>query len=526
MNINLISRRDFLQRSFAAGAGLGLAALTNLPPFARKALAEAALGLNGRKLLFLFLRGANDGLNSIIPALDPAYATSRPAGTGNIGIPLDAGANYGAAGPCVFPTGQASTFAYANAIPLGNGFSGLHPYLKFLAPVHNAGDLVTVHRVGYPNQSRSHFDSQLYWESGAPNNPALREGIFYRTLLESGLTASNPLSGVSIQAGLPVLFRGPDAALTNISDPTRYDLFGVPRGDATGDAKLKAAILRSGGFQFADKRSRDLLALQRANTIATLDIFGGIDFTDAGNTFTDDVSTDGGAAFHLFPTSNAKNGGGTSATYAVDTGAYDFFEDLKAAALVLNHTDAVIAGTEMGGFDTHNNQGGVTGAHANLLSRVAWAIYGLRKYFQLHADKVNWDNLLVVTLTEFGRTTVQNDSGGTDHAEAGVMWVAGGSVKGYDAGSGRSGVIQAAPGDAIPWVPGAAGSMFDVAGRYLSRAVDFRSVLGEIIREHLGATPAQLERILPGYADAGEHLQHGGNSSVDGAQIRGEVDVV
>ena len=67
--------------------------------------------------------------------------------------------------------------------------------------------------------------------------------------------------------------------------------------------------------------------------------------------------------------------------------------------------------------------------------------------------------------------------------------------------------------------------MFGVSGRYLQRAVDYRSVLGEIIREHLGATQSQLDRILPGYANANESLL-GMGPSIDGTPIMGEVDVV
>ena len=95
-----------------------------MPPFARRALAESGIDLNGKKLLFIFLRGANDALNSVIPVGDTAYNSSiRP----NIYIPADGGTDYTASGPCDFPSGQASTFAYTNSIRLGNGFAGLHP---------------------------------------------------------------------------------------------------------------------------------------------------------------------------------------------------------------------------------------------------------------------------------------------------------------------------------------------------------------------------------------------------------------
>ena len=68
--------------------------------------------------------------------------------------------------------------------------------------------------------------------------------------------------------------------------------------------------------------------------------------------------------------------------------------------------------------------------------------------------------------------------------------------------------------------------MYGVAGRYLQRAIDFRSVLGELIRDHLGATLDQLGRIIPGYLTPGENLQGGGISAIDGTSIMGEVDVV
>src|SRR5438552_19161851 len=180
----------------------------------------------------------------------------------------------------------------------------------------------------------------------------------------------------------------------------------------------------------------------------------------------------------------------------------------------------------MGGFDTHSAQGTLTGNHPNLQRRIAWAIYALRKYFLNYGDKATWNNLVIVTLSEFGRTTVENSDRGTDHAEAGVMFVAGGAVKGYNKGN-LSGVFNCTTSGPLPWVPGAAGSMFGVGGRYLQRNTDYRSVLGEVIRKHLGATQAQLNRIIPGYAVSGENLlAPGGMSSIDGTQIRGEVGIL
>lgn len=530
-NINLITRRGFLSNSFKISAGVALSTLVDIPLVMKRALAEGNIGLNGKKLLFIFLRGGVDGINTVIPIQDSAYSsTNRP----DILIPRESGTGYysTAIGQCDFPISSGvegaanyDTFHYDRAIRLGNGFAALHPSLKFLAPVYNAGDLAVMHRVGYPKQSRSHFDSQIYWENGSPNNNILKDGIFYRTLMESGLAATSPLTGVSIQSALPLLLRGSGAAMTNLTDPTRYNLLGVPN-TTDGNIKAEKAIREANFYPFPGKRNRDLLALQYKNLTDTLPIFGDIGFTDAGNTFRDDIQTDGDTdPYYLFPTSNAKNGGfafhdNDASKYVVDnaSGSYSFFNNLKAAALILNKTDAIIAGTELGSFDTHNNQGGAEGTHSNLLRRVGWAIYALRKYFINNGDKATWDNMVIVTLSEFGRTSKQNTSRGTDHAEASTMFVAGGGING--------GVYGCHNADPVPWLTGQNGSMFGVRGTYLKRAIDYRSVLGELIREHLGATQNQLGRIIPGYVNAGEHLQSGGVSSLDATQIMGEVNVI
>lgn len=556
-HINIITRRSFLNQTFKTGLGVALSTLVDIPFVLKRALAEGNIGLNGKKLLFIWLRGANDGLNSVIPIQDDGYfnygTVASPIATRpTIGIvkdPANLGA-YSTTGGCFDMTRYAdlaltprtadqNTFSYANGIPLGNGYAALHPSLKFLAPVYNLGDLALIHRVGYPRQSRSHFDSQNYWENGSPNNNLIKDGILYRTMIESGFANSHPLTGVSIQSTLPLILRGGAAAMTNLSDVNRYQLSGIP---AAGFGKAQTSLATANAFDAADKQNRDLLRLQYQNLLNTLPEFSTI-VDQLDDVFLDDVNTDGDFPYNLFPSSNATNGGfnrpggGTNGNkYVVDTGAYSFFTNLKAAALVLNRTDAIVAGTEMGGFDTHSNQGRTTGNQPDLLRRIGWAMYALRKYFLLNqgaGSRVSWDNLIVVTLSEFGRTTVENSDNGTDHAEANVMFVAGGAVRGYTSGN-PTGVFGCHTSDAVPWVPGppnqgggADGSMFGIQDRYLKRAYDYRSVLGKIIRDHLGATPNQLKRIIPGYAVAGENLGGtGGTSSIDSTPIMGEPPIV
>lgn len=356
---------------------------------------------------------------------------------------------------------------------------------------------------------------------------------------------TSPLTGVSIQGSLPLILRGSDAPMTNLTDPTRYSLLGIPNG--TGNTKASDMIYRGNTSAFPDKKNRQLLSLQYDNLRSTLNVFSSIDFSEGGNTFRDNEITDNdtewangnqGEGYYLFPTNSNKNGGWlrpggaqVANKYVVPTSLHGFFNNLKSAALVLNKTDAIISGTEFGGFDTHSAQGSVTGQHPNLNRGIAWAMYALRKYFTRYADKATWNNVVVITLSEFGRTTIENADLGTDHAEAGVMFVGGGAIKGYGKPGATTGVFGCSPNDPVPWVPGNGGSMFGINQRYLKRIHDYRSVLGEVIRDHLGATPAQLARIIPGYAnEAQEHLKDGGTvgSPIDNVStpLVGEVGIL
>lgn len=565
-HFHVLTRRSFLSQSFKTSLAVALSTLVDIPFVMKRALAEGSIGLNGKKILFIWLRGANDALNSVAPIEDSAYATIRP----NIGITKDPSVTadyYSHTGSCFDATQFSSpafaprssaddTYSYARGLRLGNGFAALHPSLKFLAPLYNDGDLALVHRVAYPKQSRSHFDSQNYWENGNPHNNLSKDGIFYRAIVESGLANTAPLTGISIQSSLPLILRGSAAAMTNLTNPTRYDLLGVPT--PAGDLKAANAISGANFHPFPAKRSRELLDLQYENMTNTLRIFANIDFSENGNVFRDDAVTDadqdwhdgtapaaGGSnrGYYLFPTTINKNGGylrpgGTTNVnkQVIATNHHGFFGNLKAAAMILNKTDAIIAGTELGGFDTHQNQGGAAGTHANLQRVIGWSMYAVRKYFQNYADKATWDNTIVITLSEFGRTAVENGDTGTDHAEAGLMFLSGGGIKGYGKGN-ASGVFGCSPSENLAWQPGprttnlaTCGTMFaanpNVAAGYLRRSCDYRSVLGEVIRKHLGATQDQLGRIIPGYANPGENLLAGGISSVDGVQIRGEVGIL
>ena len=146
---NLITRRYFMNTGFRATMAAAFASLANVPGFIQRAIAEGTIGTQGKKVLFIFLRGGNDGINNVIPIEDPGYLAAR----NDIAIPKDPDpavmTRYSTAGGSCDVVGP----AYPYAIPLGNGFAALHPALYELAPVYNAGELALIHRVAYPRQS-------------------------------------------------------------------------------------------------------------------------------------------------------------------------------------------------------------------------------------------------------------------------------------------------------------------------------------------------------------------------------------
>jgi uncharacterized protein (DUF1501 family) len=149
----------------------------------------------------------------------------------------------------------------------------------------------------------------------------------------------------------------------------------------------------------------------------------------------------------------------------------------QIAQLIKSDVGVEIAFADVGGWDTHVNQGGATGQLAQRLDDFAKATFALVTDL---GDRMA--DVVILTMSEFGRTARQNGNGGTDHGHAGCLFVIGGSVKGGKV-HGR-------------W-PGLEPEQLN-EGRDLALTTDFRSVFGEVVKKHLGA--ARLDAIFPGFA--------------------------
>jgi uncharacterized protein (DUF1501 family) len=157
-----------------------------------------------KRLIVIFLRGAVDGLNVVVPYADPIYYQVRP----QIAIPKPEQAQ--------------------GVLRLDDRF-GLHPALAPLMPLWQQGSLAFIHGAGSPDETRSHFDAQAYMETGTPGVKRTREGWMNRLL--ASLANHTVIQAVNVGATTPRILSGPMATATLASG--RNSARSLPLDDPT-----------------------------------------------------------------------------------------------------------------------------------------------------------------------------------------------------------------------------------------------------------------------------------------------------
>jgi uncharacterized protein (DUF1501 family) len=336
--------------------------------------------------------------------------------------------NYYTARPSL-AIAEPATAGEERAIDL-DGFYGLHPALAPLRELYAQGQLAIVHAAGSPDNTRSHFDAQDFMEIGTPGIKSTPDGWLNRYLHAQPRPADSHFRAVAVTPQLPRALAGTAPALTLSS----IDEF-RPRNEATA-----AAIER--------------LYASSADTL----------FRASGeNLF--------GALRQLRETESKIPP--SDATYPMGRFAASL---AQISRLIKAGLGLEIAFTEINGWDTHVNQGGATGQMANRLKELA---DGLAAFYRDLGDKMS--DVIVLTLSEFGRTVRENGNGGTDHGHANVMFVLGGAVRG---------------GKVYGRWPGLAPEQL-YEGRDLALTTDYRAVCSEVIARHLGQR--DLKKVFPGF---------------------------
>jgi uncharacterized protein (DUF1501 family) len=406
------------RRAFVKSGALALVTMGLSPSFLRR----TAFGMDlfnapkGKVLICLFQRGAADALNIVVPHGERAYYAMRPS----IAIP------------------QPSRSAAGGAVDL-DGFFGLHPALAPLKPLYDRGLLAPVHAVGSPSTTRSHFDAQDYMETGTPDVKGTTDGWLNRYLAVKGTCdecnlAKTPFRAVSLTPQTPRILEGPSAtvAMNSLSE------FSVR---ATGNsAERLEALYRTGSADLVHGTGTEM--------------FDAVKMLRAAN------------PQKYLPQNNAEYPRSQFGTRL-----------LQIAQLIKANVGLEIAFADVGGWDTHVNQGSSTGQLAQRLDDFSRSIAALVTDL---GDRM--DDVVILTMSEFGRMARENGNRGTDHGHAGALFVIGGHVKGGKVHGKWPGLEQE--------------QLYE--GRDLALTTDFRSVFAEVAQHHLGARA--LDRIFPGFA--------------------------
>ncbi|MDB4877092.1 MAG: hypothetical protein JWM41_3538 [Gemmatimonadetes bacterium] len=420
-----MDRRVFMKSGAMALATMGLSpTFLRKTVFAQDLLKGAAINGNakGKVMIVLFQRGAADALNVVVPHGERAYYSMRPS----IAVPRPV-------------SGSAAT-----AIDL-DGFFGLHPSLAPFKRLWDDGILAPVHAVGSPSNTRSHFDAQDYMESGTPDNKGTRDGWLNRYLAVKGTcdechlndpkagAKGSPFQAVAMTPQTPRILEGPAPTVAMNS--------------------LDEFTIRTNGSQ--------------ADRIESLYRTGNADVVHAA----------GGEMFEAMKILKSANPQQYIPQNNADYPKSPFGSHLRQIAqLIKADVGLEIAFADVGGWDTHVNQGGATGQLANRLDDFSKSIAALVQDLGNRMADVT-----ILTMSEFGRTAHQNGNGGTDHGHATAMFVIGGDVKGKKV-HGR-------------W-PGLEPEQLN-EGRDLALTTDFRSVFSEVAFKHLGA--AKMGAVFPGF---------------------------
>ena len=295
----------------------------------------------------------------------------------------------------------------SDAIMLHDGFA-MHGSLAPLLPLWESGDMAWVHALGYPNANKSHFRSIEIWETGSETEAYDRQGWLSKLYPQS----STELKAVAV---------GSDA------------------GPLAGSAFDKIVMEDVKTFRSLTKQLKKVRAETSNPALAhALDVQNNV-YNNA-QTLIDTLKT---------PHSSS-----------VSFPSHRFGRRLNQVSQLINSgLGASFYKVELGGFDTHFGQ---VNRHQRLLSQLS---SGLKPFVTSMQEAGHWDNVLIMTYSEFGRRASENRSGGTDHGTAAAQFLLGGRLRG--------GLYGRAP------------SLDDLVKSDLKHTTDFRSLYHSVAKQWL-----------------------------------------
>ncbi len=319
-----------------------------------------------------------------------------------------------------------------------DGHFGLHPALAGLMPMWRQGVLAPVVAVGSPDLTRSHFDAQDYMESGTPGVKNTSDGWLNRCAQHAAEHRNTPFRSVAFGPQLPRILSGSAPALA-VSD---LHAFGIRAGGAAARDRLTRAF-----EELYEESATGIVASSAAEGFEAVQTLRRIQL--------DAYRPEHGAEYPQGKLGSAL---------------------LQIAQLIKADVGLEHAFADAGGWDTHIAQGAGEGQLATRLRELGDALAA----FALDlGDRMS--DVVVLTMSEFGRTVAENGSIGTDHGHGTAMFVMGGGVRGGRVAGRWPGLEPA--------------QRFE--GRDLAVTTDFRDLFGEILVRHTGV--ADLAAVFPGH---------------------------
>src|SRR6266436_1576671 len=424
----LQTRREFLRTSM-----LGAAATWTLPVFLEKtffaldaiaanAVTQTATGKDGTILVVLQLAGGNDGLNTVVPYADDAYHRARPR--------------------LALPNEQILTIDH---------HVGLNPKLAGLKSLYEEGHLAIVQGVGYPNPNRSHFRSTEIWQTASDADRNETHGWLGR-YFDNCCSGADPTIGVAIGEEMPQAFAAKNPTGVTFSRPEQF--------------RWRASEPGSGHMSAEETFFRQLNGFDEESTPAPTD---GASIGTLPGTSKSDLST---LDFLQRTALDAQLSSDKILAIARRYKSSVTYPQGQLAAS-LNIIARMIAGglptrvyyASQGGFDTHAGQ---INTHERLMGEFNDAVSAFVADLK---QQGNFERILLMTFSEFGRRVQENANGGTDHGAAAPMFVLGGGTK--------------------PGLFGKYPSLTDLDHDDLKFNTDFRNVYGTVLDRWLKA-PSQV----------------------------------
>ena len=408
----------FTRRQFVQG---GISAFTfgfAAPQFfADLAFAQA---VPSRNLVVLYLSGGNDALSTLIPYRDAAYYSRRP----NIAVPA------------------------ANVLQIGTDGAGnelgLHPRLTAFKSIFDSGRLAIIQRTGYLNSSRSHFLGTDIWSTADPSNAS---GLgWVGRYLDTLPSPVDPLVAWNTTRETPRPLVARTVGVPAITNPATYSF-------ASPNTGTEAVLERTAATKISSHVPIDQPHLAFVNSTAQAAL-GTLDKVALVASYRPGV------------------------TYPANNG---LASALQAVAGAMNKAIGTkVFWVQIGGFDTHANQGTNAGTYFNLMAALNDAV---NAFYQDLGNQGLLNSTLVLLFSEFGRRISENGAGangGTDHGAAGVMMAFGGGVRGSIYGT------------AADLRQDAANPMLENNGGDVRFETDFRSVYAKVIDTWLGANSVSI----------------------------------